>query len=46
MMKARMVYFDLYMSINNVEGLIFIWCYKDVLCSIVDDILCFVVVLS
>ncbi len=47
MMKARLkVDFDFYMSINNVEELIFIWCYKDVLCSIVDNMLCFGVVLS
>ncbi len=47
MMKARLkVDFDFYMSINNVEEFLFIWCYKDVLCSIVDNMLCFGVVLS
>lgn len=38
MMKARLkVDFDFYSSINNIEEFIFIWCYKDVLCSVVDN---------
>ncbi len=47
MIKARLkVDFDFYKSTNNVEELISIWCYKDVLCSIVDNMLCLVVVLN
>ncbi len=47
MIKARLkVDFDFYKSTNNVEEFILIWCYKDVLCSIVDNMLCFGVVLN
>ncbi len=47
MIRARLkVDFDFYKSKNNVEEFIFIWCYKDVMCSIVDNMLCFGVVLN
>lgn len=47
MVKARLkVDFDFYSTTNNVEEFINIWCLKNVLCSVVENVLCFGTVLS
>lgn len=47
MVKARLkVDFDFFSTTSNVEEFINIWCLKNVLCSVVENVLCFGTVLS
>lgn len=42
MLKARLkIDFDFYSITNNVEEFLHIWVYENVLCSVVENVLCF-----